>query len=85
MTPAISASVHMFESVWASTAEDIEDDYDAEFRYDRAPIGALQGALPRASRLLRVGKQDAVAGVTNRLDGIAAQVDRRGESAKAIR
>ncbi|MGX9790077.1 MocR-like pyridoxine biosynthesis transcription factor PdxR [Mycobacterium sp. MMS18-G62] len=24
----------------------IEDDYDAEFRYDRAPIGALQGRAP---------------------------------------
>ena len=27
----------------------IEDDYDAEFRYDRAPIGALQGLRPIAS------------------------------------
>jgi GntR family transcriptional regulator / MocR family aminotransferase len=25
----------------------IEDDYDAEFRYDRTPIGALQGLAPR--------------------------------------
>jgi GntR family transcriptional regulator/MocR family aminotransferase len=25
----------------------IEDDYDAEFRYDRAPLGALQGLDPR--------------------------------------
>jgi GntR family transcriptional regulator/MocR family aminotransferase len=25
----------------------VEDDYDAEFRYDRAPIGALQGLAPR--------------------------------------
>jgi GntR family transcriptional regulator/MocR family aminotransferase len=24
----------------------IEDDYDAEYRYDRAPIGALQGLRP---------------------------------------
>src|SRR5262249_20649490 len=24
----------------------IEDDYDAEFRYDRAPLGALQGLAP---------------------------------------
>ncbi len=24
----------------------IEDDYDAEFRYDRAPVGALQGVAP---------------------------------------
>ena len=27
----------------------IEDDYDAEFRYDRAPVGALQGWIPSAS------------------------------------
>ncbi|HWF27501.1 MAG TPA: PLP-dependent aminotransferase family protein, partial [Mycobacterium sp.] len=26
----------------------IEDDYDAEFRYDRAPIGALQGLAPES-------------------------------------
>jgi hypothetical protein len=65
----------MFESVWALTAEDIEDDYDAEFRYERAPVGAVLGTLPRASRLLQVCKQDAVAGITNRLDRIAAQVD----------
>jgi GntR family transcriptional regulator/MocR family aminotransferase len=33
---------------WASTGNRlvIEDDYDAEFRYDRAPIGALQGLSP---------------------------------------
>ena len=29
-----------------SNAVAIEDDYDAEFRYDRAPIGALQGLAP---------------------------------------
>jgi GntR family transcriptional regulator/MocR family aminotransferase len=26
----------------------IEDDYDAEFRYDRAPLGALQGLAPES-------------------------------------
>jgi GntR family transcriptional regulator / MocR family aminotransferase len=33
---------------WASERDAlvIEDDYDAEFRYDRAPIGALQGLRP---------------------------------------
>lgn len=31
----------------------IEDDYDAEFRYDRAPIGALQGLAP--NRVLYIG------------------------------
>jgi GntR family transcriptional regulator/MocR family aminotransferase len=33
---------------WAEASDGlvIEDDYDAEFRYDRAPIGALQGLAP---------------------------------------
>jgi len=33
---------------WASTGERliIEDDYDAEFRYDREPIGAIHGLAP---------------------------------------
>jgi GntR family transcriptional regulator/MocR family aminotransferase len=33
---------------WARAADAliVEDDYDAEFRYDRAPIGALQGLRP---------------------------------------
>lgn len=33
---------------WARASEGlvIEDDYDAEFRYDRAPLGALQGLAP---------------------------------------
>jgi len=26
----------------------IEDDYDGEFRYDRQPVGALQGLAPDA-------------------------------------
>jgi len=38
----------------------IEDDYDAEYRYDRTPVGALQGlAGPR--RLRRIGEQDPCA------------------------
>jgi GntR family transcriptional regulator / MocR family aminotransferase len=33
---------------WAKSADAliIEDDYDAEFRYDREPVGALQGLAP---------------------------------------
>jgi GntR family transcriptional regulator / MocR family aminotransferase len=33
---------------WAERCDGIvlEDDYDAEFRYDRAPVGALQGLAP---------------------------------------
>jgi GntR family transcriptional regulator/MocR family aminotransferase len=31
----------------------IEDDYDAEYRYDRAPVGALQGIVP--DRVVYIG------------------------------
>jgi GntR family transcriptional regulator/MocR family aminotransferase len=31
----------------------IEDDYDAEYRYDRAPVGALQGVVP--DRVVYIG------------------------------
>ena len=30
----------------------LEDDYDAEFRYDRNPVGCLQGLCPRRVVLL---------------------------------
>jgi GntR family transcriptional regulator/MocR family aminotransferase len=40
---------------WASGVDAmiIEDDYDAEFRYDRDPVGALQGLAP--DRVLLIG------------------------------
>jgi len=39
---------------WARTDRlVIEDDYDAEYRYDRAPVGALQGIAP--DRVVYVG------------------------------
>ena len=39
---------------WANErdATIIEDDYDAEFRYDRAPVGALQGLAPERVALI---------------------------------
>jgi GntR family transcriptional regulator/MocR family aminotransferase len=39
---------------WAADADAsiIEDDYDAEFRYDREPVGALQGLAPDSVVLL---------------------------------
>jgi GntR family transcriptional regulator / MocR family aminotransferase len=39
---------------WANEcgATIVEDDYDAEFRYDRAPIGALQGLAPERVALI---------------------------------
>ena len=45
---AASGSQHAALVEWAHDRDGIviEDDYDAEFRYDRAPIGALQGLAP---------------------------------------
>ena len=39
---------------WASEQHEtiVEDDYDAEFRYDREPVGALQGLAPDRVALL---------------------------------
>ncbi len=39
---------------WAEGADGLilEDDYDAEFRYDRPPVGTLQGAAPSRVALL---------------------------------
>ncbi len=39
---------------WAERADAtiVEDDYDAEFRYDRDPVGALQGLAPHRVALL---------------------------------
>ena len=39
---------------WAAEADGsiLEDDYDAEFRYDREPVGALQGLAPDRVALL---------------------------------
>ena len=42
-------------AAWAARADAvlIEDDYDAEFRYDREPVGALQGLAP--DRVIALG------------------------------
>ena len=42
-------------AAWAARADAIiiEDDYDAEFRYDRKPVGALQGLAP--DRVIALG------------------------------
>lgn len=41
-------------AAWADTADAtvIEDDYDSEFRYDREPVGALQGLAPHRVALI---------------------------------
>ena len=61
---------------WARRASAlmVEDDYDAEFRYDRRAIGALQGLAPE-----RVGVRRLAA---RRSPGAAARLDRAGRLAR---
>ena len=54
----------------------IEDDYDAEYRYDRAPVGARQGLRPDLIAR-RLGLQDACPGAA------AWLADRAGRLARA--
>jgi GntR family transcriptional regulator/MocR family aminotransferase len=60
---------------WArrSGALVIEDDYDAEFRYDRVPIGALQGLAP--DHVVYVGSASKSLSPSLRLGWIAAPAD----------
>ena len=55
----------------------VEDDYDAEYRYDREPVGALQALAP-ASSSRRVGVEGARPGAAPRVARAAAGVGRRG-------
>lgn len=48
----------------------IEDDYDSEFRYDRQPIGTLQGLAP--DRVVMIGSVSKSLGPTLRLGWILA-------------
>ncbi|HEX9832059.1 MAG TPA: PLP-dependent aminotransferase family protein [Mycobacterium sp.] len=50
----LSAARRMALMEWARSGHlVIEDDYDAEYRYDRAPVGSLQGIAP--DRVVYVG------------------------------
>ena len=57
---------------WARDADAvvIEDDYDAEFRYDRTPVGALQGHAP--DRVIYGGSTSKVLSPALRIGWLAA-------------
>ena len=74
---------------WAARrqATIIEDDYDAEFRYDRNPVGALQGLVPdrvislgtvskSLAPVLRLGWIMSPPGLTGALTGAKQLADR---------
>ena len=48
----------------------VEDDYDAEFRYDRLPVGALQGLAP--DRVVYIGTASKTVSPSLRLGWLAA-------------
>src|SRR4051794_2033370 len=52
---ALSASRRRALVAWADEVDGVilEDDYDAEFRYDRQPVGSLQGLAP--GRVIALG------------------------------
>jgi GntR family transcriptional regulator/MocR family aminotransferase len=57
---------------WAARTDAlvIEDDYDAEYRYDRQPVGALQGLAP--DRVAYVGSASKTLAPTLRLGWLVA-------------
>jgi len=59
----------------------IEDDYDAEFRYDREPIGSLQGVAP--DRVVYVGSASKTLAPALRLGWLVAPADFMNELARA--
>jgi len=54
----------------------VEDDYDAEFRYDRDPVGCLQGLAPDA--VAHLGSASKALAPALRLGWLAVPPERRG-------
>ncbi len=67
---------------WAATTGGwiIEDDYDAEFRYDRDPVGAVQGLVPH--RVIYIGTASKALAPTLRLGWTLCPADLAGPISK---
>ena len=70
---------------WADEVDGVilEDDYDAEFRYDRQPVGSLQGLELRPRDRSRIREQDARSRDPAGLGARAAAVRRPGSSTRS--
>ena len=76
-TGAVLSPARRHELVqWAHDVDGVilEDDYDAEFRYDRQPVGSLQGLAPGPRHRAGLGQQDPRARTAHRLGLRAAAV-----------
>ena len=58
---------------WAETGDGliVEDDFDAEFRYDRGGVGALQGLAPERVVLIGSASKRLAPAMRHRLDAVA--------------
>lgn len=77
-TGAVLASHRRLDAVaWAAERDGwlIEDDYDAEFRYDRQPVGLLQGLAP--DRVISIGSVSKPLGPALRLGWIVCPPELR--------
>ena len=63
----------------------VEDDYDGEFRYDRQPVGALQGMAPDHTVYLGTASKTLGPGRAAGLDGAARAPGRAGHRGQAAR
>lgn len=63
----------------------VEDDYDADFRYDRLPLGAIAGLDSGPCRVPRFGQQDPGTRSACGLDVAAALAGRLGRGRHAAR
>jgi GntR family transcriptional regulator / MocR family aminotransferase len=76
---ALSSSRRAALLAWAKRAGSliVEDDYDAEYRYDRAPLGALQGLAP--DRVIYMGTVSKTLAPALRLGWIVAPAHLTGK------
>jgi GntR family transcriptional regulator/MocR family aminotransferase len=85
-TGAVLTPERRHETVgWADASSGlvVEDDYDAEFRYDRQAVGALQGLAP--DRVFLIGSVSKVLGPSLRLGWVVCPPDLVDDVARAKR
>ena len=78
-----SAATQLVEWAHAVDGFVVEDDYDAEFRYDRQPVGAVQGLALDRGRRDGLDQQDPVADAAHGLAGLRRPPPRRRSASRS--